>query len=66
MQFKNNTEIKKEKLSLANNENLEEISQVDDHTKLIFSNILKLELETKGFDEGEFKNLKEENSRKTK
>ena len=51
--IQNNTEIKKEKLSLANNENLEEISQVDDHTKLIFSNILKLELETKGFDEGE-------------
>ena len=57
--IKNNTEIKKGKLSLANNENLEEISQIDDHTKLIFSNILKLELETKGFDEGEFKNLKE-------
>ncbi len=57
--IQNNTEIKKEKLSLANNENLEEISQIDDHTKLIFSNILKLELETKGFDEGEFKHLKE-------
>ena len=57
--IQNNTEIKKEKLSLANNENLEEISQIDDHTKLIFRNILKLELETKGFDEGEFKNLKE-------
>jgi exonuclease SbcC len=57
--IQNNTEIKKEKLSLANNENLEEISQIDDHTKSIFRNILKLELETKGFDEGEFKNLKE-------
>ena len=57
--IQNNTEIKKEKLSLANNENLEEISEIDDHTKLIFRNILKLELETKGFDEGEFKNLKE-------
>ena len=57
--IQNNTEIKKEKLSLADNENLEEISEIDDHTKLIFSNILKLELETKGFDEGEFKNLKE-------
>ena len=57
--IQNNTEIKKGKLSLANNENLEEISQIDDHTKLIFRNILKLELETKGFDEGEFKNLKE-------
>ncbi|HIH99381.1 MAG TPA: SMC family ATPase, partial [Nitrosopumilus sp.] len=51
--IQNNTEIKKEKISLANNENLEEISQIDDHTKLIFRNILKLELETKGFDEGE-------------
>ena len=57
--IQNNTEIKKEKLSLADNENLEEISEIDDHTKLIFRNILKLELETKGFDEGEFKNLKE-------
>ena len=57
--IQNNTEIKKEKLSLADNENLEEISEIDDHTKLIFRNILKLELETKGFDEVEFKNLKE-------
>ena len=57
--IQNNTESKKEKLSLADNENLEQISQVDDHTKLIFDNILKLELETKGFDEGEFKKLKE-------
>ena len=57
--IQNNTEIKKEKLSLADNENLEGISEIDDHTKLIFRNILKLELETKGFDEGEFKNLKE-------
>ena len=57
--IQNNTEIKKEKLSLADNENLEKISEIDDHTKLIFRNILKLELETKGFDEGEFKNLKE-------
>ena len=57
--IQNNTESKKEKLSLADNENLEQISQVDDHTKLIFGNILKLELETKGFDEGEFKKLKE-------
>ena len=57
--IQNNTESKKEKLPLADNENLEQISQVDDHTKLIFDNILKLELETKGFDEGEFKKLKE-------
>ena len=57
--IQNNTEIKKEKLSLADNENLEEISEIDDHTKLIFRNILKLELETKGFDEGKFKNIKE-------
>ena len=31
---------------------------MDSHAKLIFENILKLELETKGFDEEEFKNLK--------
>ena len=39
-------ENKKEKLSLTNNDNLKQISQRDNHTKLIFDNILKLELET--------------------
>jgi len=43
---------------LINNNDLKQISQIDEHTKLIFENILKLELETKGFSEKEFVNLK--------
>ena len=45
-------------MSLTNNDDLKQISQVDNQTKLIFENILKLELETKGFREEEFLNLK--------
>ena len=52
------TQIKKEKLPLTNNKDLKQISQIDNHAKLIFENILKLELETKGFREEEFLNLK--------
>ena len=52
------TQIQKEKLPLINNNDLKQISQIDEHTKLIFENILKLELETKGFSEKEFVNLK--------
>ncbi len=35
-----------------------EISQIDSHAKIIFENITRLELETRGFDEQEFSNLK--------
>ena len=52
------TETQKEKLSLTNNDDLKQISQIDNQSKLIFENILKLELETKGFREEEFLNLK--------
>ena len=52
------TQIQKEKLLLINNNDLKQISEIDEHTKLIFENILKLELETKGFSEKEFVNLK--------
>jgi len=52
------TQIQKEKLPLINNNDLKQISEIDEHTKLIFENILKLELETKGFNEKEFVNLK--------
>ena len=52
------TQIQKEKLPLTNDSDLKQISQVDNQTKLIFENILKLELETKGFREEEFLNLK--------
>ncbi|MBC8515662.1 MAG: SMC family ATPase [Nitrosopumilus sp.] len=47
-----------EKIPRTNGTNLLEISQIDSHAKTIFDNILKLELETKGFDEKEFLNLK--------
>ena len=54
------TQIQKEKLPLINNNDLKQISEIDEHTKLIFENILKLKLETKGFSEKEFVNLKNE------
>lgn len=50
--------IKKQKIPHTNNETLLEISAIDAHAKMIFENITKLEDETKGFDEQEFKNLK--------
>ena len=52
------TQIQKEKLPLLNNNNLEQIAQIDNHAELIFENISKLEIETKGFNEKEFLNLK--------
>ena len=52
------TQIQKEKLLLTNDSDLKQISQIDNQAKLIFENILKLELETKGFREEEFLNLK--------
>jgi exonuclease SbcC len=51
-------EIKKQKIPLSNNLNLLEISQIDTHAKMIFESISKLEIETEGFDEDEFINLK--------
>jgi len=38
--------------------NLMEVADLDSHTKMLFNSISKLEEETKGFDETEFKNLK--------
>jgi exonuclease SbcC len=58
IEIKKETQIQKEKLSLIDNNNLKQISQIDNQAKLIFENILKLELETKGFREEEFLNLK--------
>ena len=51
-------EIKKQKIPLTTNGSLVEISTIDTHAKMIFENILKLEDETRGFDEREFNNLK--------
>ena len=58
IKIQKDTKIQKEKLPLANNNDLKQISQIDNHAELIFENILKLELETKGFSEEKFLNLK--------
>lgn len=54
-------EIKKQniqKIPLSVNGNLLEISQIDSHAKMIFENISKLEIETSGFNEQQFSELK--------
>ncbi|WP_067958605.1 AAA family ATPase [Nitrosopumilus sp. Nsub] len=58
IEIQKETQIQKEKLPLTNNNDLKQISQIDEHAKLIFENILKLELETNGFNEKEFEDLK--------
>ena len=58
MEIQKETQIQKAKLPMMNNNDLKEISQIDDHSKVIFENILKLEVDTKGFSEKEFLNLK--------
>lgn len=56
-----------EKIPKASSTDLTEMSQIDDHAKTIFENITKLESDTKGFDEGEFLNLKKSvNEKQTK
>ena len=55
------TETKKKKIQeipSTTNGSLIWISQIDTHAKMIFESILKLENETKGFNEQEFTNLK--------
>ena len=47
-----------QKIPLATNGSLLEISQIDSHAKMIFKNISKLETETRGFNEQEFTSLK--------
>ena len=58
MEIQKETQIQKAKLPMMNNNDLKEISQIDDHSKVIFENILKLEVDIKGFSEKEFLNLK--------
>ena len=58
MEIQKETQIQKLKLPMTDNSDLKEISQIDDHSKGIFENILKLEVDTKGFSEKEFLNLK--------
>ena len=50
--------MKKQKIAVSGNTNLIEMAKIDSHAKIIFENISELELETKGFDENEFLNLK--------
>ncbi len=57
-QIQKEIETKKQKIPLNVNGNLLEISQIDSHAKMIFENISKLENDTKGFDEQEFNQLK--------
>ena len=64
MEIQKETQIQKVKLPMINNNDLKEISQMDDHSKVIFENILKLEVDTKGFSEKEFLNLKKTISEK--
>jgi len=58
--IKNEIELKKLNIQKipSSNGNLLEIAQIDSHSKMIFENILKLEKNTQGFNEGEFINLK--------
>jgi len=57
MKIQEDVKIKKQNIP-SMGASLIEISQIDSHAKMIFENITKLELETRGFDEQEFSNLK--------
>ena len=58
IKIRNNTESKRQKIPLITSQNISEMSEIDQHAKMIFDVISKLETETKGFDEHEFNNLK--------
>ncbi len=60
MKIQEDVKIKKQNIQNipSMDASLIEISQIDSHAKMIFENITKLELETRGFDEQEFSNLK--------
>ena len=47
-----------QKIPLSTNQNIIEIAQIDSHSKFIFESISKLEKETQGFDEEQFRKLK--------
>ena len=64
--IKEKIEAKEKKLPLADNENLEDMSQIDEQAKSIFEKILTLESETKGFDEVKFEETKDQIERKRK
>ena len=68
--IKEEIQVKKtnvQKIPATTKDNLLGIAQIDSHAKIIFENILKLEGETKGFDENEFVHLKNSiNEKQTK
>ncbi|MFB5606512.1 MAG: AAA family ATPase [Candidatus Nitrosomaritimum yanchengensis] len=47
-----------QKIPLSTNQNIIEIAQIDSHSKFIFESISELEKETQGFDEEQFRKLK--------
>jgi exonuclease SbcC len=60
-QIQEEIKIKKaniQKIPLAVEGDLSEIAQIDSHSRMIFEHIVRLEQETKGFNENEFLNLK--------
>ena len=66
IKIQEDTKTMKQRIPLITNESLHEISTIDSHTKMIFDNILKLEEETKGFNEQEFEDLKKRINEKQK
>ena len=66
IKIQKDTEIKKRKIPVTVNQNLLEISTIDQHANMIYKNILKLEIETKGFNEQEFNELKKKVDEKQK
>ncbi len=47
-------EVKEKKVSLADSKKLEDMSQIDEHAKVKFGEILELRLKTEGFDKAKF------------
>ena len=58
VKIQKDTEFKKQKISSTTNKSIFEMSEIDQHAKTIFDIIERLELETKGFDEQQFNDLK--------
>ncbi len=58
IKIQSDTESKRQKIPLITSQSISEMSEIDQHAKMIFDVIIKLEAETKGFDEHEFNNLK--------
>ncbi len=56
--IQNDTKTKMQKIPLITNKSMIEMSKIDEHTKMIFNIITKLETETKGFDEQQINELK--------